>query len=203
MAKKSAKEYIIEEDFDGAFDRYEKANARWKQYWYDVCIQISETYKDVFKRYVINKIDKTILIIGKSIDKAKNKITKTYNQIFIDCDEIYKEGDEKCYLFEFYNSKQELVCSKVGTTIRGVVQRLKEELRSETYKKLDCQSAIVRRVYNCGNLPAEGLESYFRACYIRKYPQSFKKNDRFMNELFDLKLADKIAKNYFNLEIGG
>ena len=108
--------------------------------------------------------------------------------------------NEKCYLFEFYNSKNNLICSKVGTTKRKVLQRLKEELNSNTYKKLDCTKAIIRRVYDCGNMPAEGAESFLRAFYIKKYPNSFKKNDRFMKEFFDFEITDKLMEKY--LEIG-
>ena len=90
-----------------------------------------------------------------------------------------------------------MVCSKIGTTTRTVLQRLKEELKSKTYTSIGCVRAVVNRVYDCGDVPAEGLESYFRAMYIRKYPQSFKKNDRFMKEWFDLKEADEIVLNYF------
>ena len=90
-----------------------------------------------------------------------------------------------------------MVCSKVGTTTRTVKQRLTEELRSNTYKKIGCVRAVINRVYDCGDMPAEGLESYFRAMYIKKFPQSFKKNDRFMNTFFDFKEADKIVEKYF------
>lgn len=55
----------------------------------------------------------------------------------------------------------------MGTTKRKVIQRLKEELNSDTYKKLDCEKAIVRRVYDCGSMPAEGAESFLRAFYIK------------------------------------
>ena len=56
--------------------------------------------------------------------------------------------------------------------------------------------AIINRIYNCGNLPSEGLESLIRSEYIKKYPKSFKKNDRFIGERFDFNLCDEIAKNY-------
>ena len=74
--------------------------------------------------------------------------------------------------------------------------QLKEELKSATYTKMGCVRAVVNRVYDCGSLPAEGLESYFRAAYIKKYPESFKKNDRFISTFFDLAEADKIAATY-------
>ena len=111
--------------------------------------------------------------------------------------DLLDNAKEKCYLFTFFDADGNMVCSKVGTTTRKVLQRLKEELNSDTYKKIGCTRAVVNRVYDCGNIPAEGLESYFRAMYIRRYPQSFKKNDRFMNEWFDLKEADEIVLKYF------
>lgn len=105
---------------------------------------------------------------------------------------------EICYLFEFYNADNVLICSKVGTTTRTIRQRLIEELRSKTYKDMGITNAVVNRVYECGNLPAEGLESLIRSEYIKKYPKSFKKNDRFIGEKFDFELCDKIAEDYLN-----
>ena len=110
--------------------------------------------------------------------------------------DITESGKEICYLFEFYDNENNLLCSKVGTTKRNVRQRLIEELRSKTYKNMGATNAVVNRVYNCGEFPAEGLESRIRSEYIRKYPKSFKKNDRFINTLFDFDFCDKIAKNY-------
>ena len=88
------------------------------------------------------------------------------------------------------------MCSKIGTTTREVRKRLVEELKNKTYKEMGCVRAVINRVYDCGELPAEGLESYFRAMYIKQFPNSFKKNDRFMNTFFDLKKADEIALAY-------
>lgn len=127
-------------------------------------------------------------------DRFYYKLKKTYsitNETGIDPKE---KGKQWCYLFRFYNAQGELVCSKVGTTTRSVEQRLKEELRSKTYK--DCTSATIDRIYDCGDLPAEGLESRIRAEYIKLYPQSFKKNDRFISVLFDLPAIDNIVAEY-------
>ena len=103
---------------------------------------------------------------------------------------------QKCYLIEFFDKEDNSLCSKVGTTKRTVQQRLREELRSDTYKKMGAIRCVVHRVYDCGEIPAEGLESEFRAKYIRKYPHSFYKNDRFIKQTFDLAEADKICKGY-------
>ena len=96
---------------------------------------------------------------------------------------------------ELYNGLDN-TAAKIGTTTRAVLKRLKEELQSKTYKEMGCVRAVINRVYDCGNLPAEGLESYFRATYIKRYPDSFKKNDRFISTFFDLTEADKIAEKY-------
>lgn len=197
MVRKTAKQYIIEDDFEGAFERFETATKQWKNYWFEVCQQIANNCQEFLQKYIINPIDKTIQVIRR---EKKQKKSIYDNKIIIDCKDLMDNKNEKCYLFEFYDSKNNLVCSKVGTTKRKVLQRLKEELNSNTYKKLDCAKAIIRRVYDCGEMPAEGAESFLRAFYIKKYPNSFKKNDRFMKELFDFEITDKLMEKY--LEIG-
>lgn len=197
MARKSAKQYIIEDDFEGAFERFETTTKQWKNYWFEVCQQIANNCQEFLQKYIINPIDKTIKVIRREENQKKSIYD---NKIIVDCKNLMDDKDEKCYLFEFYDSKNNLVCSKVGTTKRKVLQRLKEELNSDTYKKLDCAMAIIRRVYDCGDMPAEGAESFLRAFYIKKYPNSFKKNDRFMKEFFDFETTDKLMEEY--LEIG-
>lgn len=189
VKKKSAEEYIEEGDFEGALERFKNANSRWRNHWFDVCVTIFTKIKDFSKKYVIDTVRQTI----EKIEKPKR--VNWDERIKIECD-LLDNASQKCYLFEFYNSENELVCSKVGTTTRKVIQRLKEEMRSKTYKKLDCVKAVVKRVYDCGDMPAEGAESYFRAYYIKQFPNSFKKNDRFMNEYFDFDFADKLMENY-------
>ena len=188
MSKK-ATEYIEELDFDGAFDRYNSTTKRWKGYWFDVCCQILDCCKNLAKKYIVDKVAKTIS------ERITTKQTKYSYDIVAEVP-LLDNVREKCYLFEFYDTQGKLVCSKVGTTTRKVVQRLKEELRSPTYKNLNCARAVIKRVYNCGNVPAEGLESYFRAQYIKEFPNSFKKNDRFMNEFFNFEVADRLVADY-------
>jgi hypothetical protein len=187
--------YIVLDDFEGAVERFLQTSARWKKAWFEVCEQIYNNNKEWAKKYILNPVDRSIKKLTKIITKRKTKYSETI-QIAEGVD-LLDQAKEKCYLFTFFDENDNLVCSKVGTTTRTVIQRLKEELRSNTYKKIGCVKAVVDRVYDCGEIPAEGLESYFRAMYIRKYPQSFKKNDRFMSEWFDLKEADEIVLKYF------
>ena len=132
--------------------------------------------------------------------QGKRKSPTFDNRIFIakDLDLLDGEKKQKCYLVSFYNDNDELICSKVGTTTeKYMVDRIKSELRSDTYKKRDCTKVKIHRVYDCKEVPAEGLESYFRALYIRDYPTKFNKNDRFFDVEFDLEEADKFVAEYY------
>ena len=195
MATKSMGWYVANNDFEGAVERWINTNATWKQRWFETCETIFNNCKEWAKAYILNPIDGSIKKICKILTKRKTKYSEVI-QIAEGVD-LLDDAKQKCYLFTFFDADGNMVCSKVGTTTRKVLQRLKEELNSDTYKKIGCARAVVNRVYDCGDIPAEGLESYFRAMYIRRYPQSFKKNDRFMNEWFDLKEADEIVLKYF------
>ena len=141
-----------------------------------------------------NLLDKAKKIFNKFFCKPRRNYSKAIQTNNVD---LLDNAKEKCYLFRFYDTNNNLVCSKVGTTTRKITQRLKEELRSKTYSS--CAYAVIDRVYDCGEMPAEGLESRIRAEYIRKYPNSFKKNDRFNKTLFDLEEIDKIVQNYLQI----
>lgn len=195
MATKNMGWYVANNDFEGAVERWMNTNATWKQRWFETCETIFNNCKEWAKTYILNPIDGSIKKICKILTQRKTKYSELI-QVAEGVD-LLDNAKEKCYLFTFFDADGNMVCSKVGTTTRKVLQRLKEELNSDTYKKIGCTRAVVNRVYDCGSIPAEGLESYFRAMYIRRYPQSFKKNDRFMNEWFDLKEADEIVLKYF------
>lgn len=152
-------------------------------------------------RNYINKfsdlLDYAKEIFEEVVEKVKKLRKSKYDDVINDngYDIRVKDG-EQCYLFRFFNDYNELLCSKVGTTTRTVRQRLIEELRSKTYKGMGATKATIDRIYNCGELPAEGLESLIRSEYIKKYPRSFKKNDRFIGETFDLDFCDQVAQSY-------
>jgi hypothetical protein len=187
--------YLENNDFEGARERFETTSKNWKSRWFEICMAIYNKCKELANVYFLNPIDKTITKIAQVVGKRRSKYDD-FIQINADLAADYDKGKEKCYLFTFYNDKNEMVCSKIGTTTREVRKRLVEELKNKTYKEMGCVRAVINRVYDCGELPAEGLESYFRAMYIKQFPNSFKKNDRFMNTFFDLKKADEIALAY-------
>ena len=194
MATKSMEWYVNNLDFEGAKERFENTSPNWKKKWFAVCEEIYKKCKDLAKKYILNPLEFTIQQINKVFVTRKSKYSESI-QIAEDCD-LLDNATQKCYLFTFYDDNDNMVCSKIGTTTRKVRQRLREELTSQTYKKMGCTRAVINRVYDCGEIPAEGLESYFRAMYIKQFPESFKKNDRFMNTWFDLAQADKIVEKY-------
>lgn len=187
-------ECIATNNYENAIERFKNTNNRWRDYWWDCIEQIYNKCKEFAQKYIIDPINKIIYNVDRPRRKSKYDSVIEHNGY-----DITSKNGEQCYLFEFYNDDDELLCSKVGTTTRSIRQRLIEELRSKTYKGMGATKAIVNRVYNCGDLPAEGLESLIRSEYIKKYPKSFKKNDRFIGELFDFNLCDKIASEYLSL----
>lgn len=195
MSNKKMEWYVNNNDFEGAKERFETTSPNWKKRWFEVCLQIYNTSKEWAKKYVLNPIEHTISKIVSIPSTRKTKLSEKI-QVSEDCVSLLDDAKQKCYLFTFFDKDDNLVCSKVGTTIRKVRQRLAEELNSKTYQNMGCVRAVVHRVYDCGEMPAEGLESFFRAKYIKEYPDSFKKNDRFIETFFDLKKADEIAMEY-------
>lgn len=106
------------------------------------------------------------------------------------------EKIQQLYLIRLLDKDGELVYSKVGTTTRSTEARMKEHLRY--YYDNGVRSIQVTRLWNCGEMEAEGLESEFRAHYIKTYPGTFRKNDRFTGVEFDMDEADRIAAGYLN-----
>lgn len=197
MASLPSKEsYVENNDFEGAVERLNSTSPRWKKDWFAVCEIIYENCAEWAKFYVLIPLEKTVRKL-LNVKDAMPKVRKTNVDFNVDCSTTgLEERAQKCYLIEFFNENDESVASKVGTTVRKVITRIREELNSDTYKNMGAVRCIIHRVYDCGTIPAEGLESFFRAMYIRKYPDSFCKNDRFIRQTFDLAEADRIAQQY-------
>ena len=197
MANRKMEDYVNENDFLGAVERLNNTNPTWRNRWYKVCETIYTNCREWAKEYILDPVAKAVHKLG-SIKQYAPKVRKGDDiQVSADCKiESNEDGTQKCYLIEFFNEDDISVCSKVGTTVRKIQERIREELHSKTYQSMGAVRCVVHRVYNCGSIPAEGLESYFRAKYIRRYPNSFQKNDRFMNTTFDLVEADKICAKY-------
>lgn len=118
-------------------------------------------------------------------------------EIMSDCEEKNIENEQAVYFFKFYNYNNELEFNKIGTTAKNVIGRLRDEI-GDYSKKYDIGKVEVHRMRKCGNYPAEGAESLLRAELIRRYPEAFRKNDRFFGVDISPKSFDEILEKYFN-----
>ena len=131
---------------------------------------------------------------------TENTVVETSKgEIEFHSDSNYPEGTQLFYLMRAFDSTGKRVFSKVGTTTQTVKQRMIQHLGD--YKNLGVVRIVVDKIWNCGNLPAEGFESWFRAVYISKFATAFHKNDRFFGVDFDLEEAEKIYTNYTHLTV--
>lgn len=197
--RKSTAKCIEENDFMSALENLEHTTKQWANYWFNCCLTIMENdprWKSQFEPdpeycefHSITAHGKTAQVEFHSLWYYNGKEILTNGRV-----NLLDEADQKCYLFRFFDSAGNLVCSKVGTTTKPILIRIKSELRE--YEKLDVVTCVIDRIYDCGQLPAEGMESYFRAEYIRRHPTAFRKNDRFFSVAFDLAEADRICSAY-------
>jgi hypothetical protein len=199
---KSAPKCIEENDFISALENLQHANNRWVKHWFNCCITIMENDTQWRAQYEPDYEYCEFHPTAKNNVAVQNTLHSIW---YYNGKEIFTNGKvplldsatQKCYLFRFFNTDGFLVCSKVGTTTKPILDRIKSELRE--YDKLDVVSCVIDRIYDCGERPAEGMESYFRALYIAKHPTHFRKNDRFFSVSFNLEDADEICAQYLAL----
>lgn len=192
--RKSMARCIADNDFMSAVENLEHTSKRWANDWFECCLTIMENdprWKAQFEP------DPEYCEFHPITVHAQPKLRQIWffngKEVFTNGEfSLLDEAEQKCYLFRFFDSEGNLIFSKVGTTTKPILNRIKSELRE--YEKWDVVSCIIDRVYDCGTMPAEGMESYFRWEYIRRHPTAFRKNDRFFNVAFDLNEADEIMR---------
>ena len=172
MSKKRISDIFIEQnDLNGAYEKYIHTTNRWRSYWFETCLTIFNRSKKWLKEYVIDPVERTI-----------RKVTEPIKQKL--------QPKPTLYIMELRNSLGKLVYSKIGTTEREIYHRIKEI--KTYYKKEDITDIKVVRTYDCGNTPPERYESCFRRALTQKYPDTYKKNDRFIGVKLDLRYCDKL-----------
>lgn len=144
--------------------------------------------------YVVSTVKAYIKKFSYLLSEAK----ATFSRITKKCKMSLMGGKQLVYLYKFYNEDNELICSKVGTTTRLPEQRLKEEIKYYRKHDIPVDHAKICSVIDCGELPAEGAESITRALFIQKYPNAFKKNDRFFGVDLPTRTFNKIVNSYLN-----
>lgn len=167
----------------GRNNNFKKMLALWKE---------NETVRAVW-----TFVEDAYLIVNRFVKNVVNKVKaifKPTSNVIYSCEKV--EGNSLVYLLRLLDEEGNLVWSKVGTTTRTVEERMKEHLTY--YRKHGIKSIEVTKVWNCGEIDAEGLESFLRSKYIRKHPHTFYKNDRFAGIEFDIKEAEKWTESYLN-----
>lgn len=118
-------------------------------------------------------------LLDEARKKFCSKVKKVIEGIVEKVPIIFGKGTKLCYLFKFYDSNSNLLFSKIGTTERTIMARIKEEIRSYQ-KRYDVLGVVIESVIDCGDIPPEGAESYARSEFIKRNPASYAKNDRFL-----------------------
>lgn len=144
-------------------------------------------------RAVWDFVEDAFLIVKRFVKRVIEQFKPTANVVY-SCTKV--EGEQLAYLVRLLDKNGNLMWSKVGTTTRTIEGRMGEHLR--TYRKYGIATIEVTKVWDCGEVDAEGVESFLRAKYIRKYPKTFERNDRFRNVEFDIEEADKWVNSYLN-----
>lgn len=148
----------------------------------------------------VDYTESTIKTYAKKFSDLVDKAKKTFYHVTKKVKTVLVGGAQLVYLFKFYDSNGNLVCSKVGTTTRLPEQRMKEEIRnykkSKNAKIATITHAEICSVIDCGSVPAEGAESVTRAYFIKKNPDKFVKNDRFIDVDIPTRTFNNIVNNY-------
>lgn len=183
------------------FQNFEDTNMKRLQLVYLDSFGFSAKEISKWVSYAESTIKTYVRKFADLLDKAK----KTFYHVTKKVKKVLQGGRQLVYLFKFYDSDGKLVCSKVGTTTRLPEDRMREEIRDYRKSKDPIVASIdhaeVCSVIDCGAIPCEGAESITRAAFIRKYPDTFKKNDRFMGVDLSTIAFNRIVKNYLAEQI--
>lgn len=175
-------DYVSSNDFEGAKERFDNANKRWKSHWFEACEEIFNACKDWAKKYILDKVNKVILAIGEFITKKRPK------------DE---EATSNTYLIKMFNDAGEWVFTKIGKA-NVVAKRMRDFINHE-YKRdgVVISNVEIVKSYQVPNDDlAQVLESLMRA-YFRK-SHKYIPNDRF--EAFEPTTEDlQVFENNYNL----
>lgn len=146
-------------------------------------------------RKVWDYVESAFLIVKRFVKRLAEKLVSVpSSESIIFNTPIYGDGVEQLYFIRMFDENGSLVWSKIGTTSRQTDKRMKEHFRY--YKKNGIAKIVVDEVLNCGDYPADMFESSFRAYYIKKYPGTWKKQDRFCGIEFDLDEARALFEKW-------
>ena len=184
--------------FEDAKEKFENTSKSWKKRWWAVVCDIWDNFVQWQEKYDLDRVAMAIIkkVIKKAVKKITKRIKKTRDDIIEKVPVVFAKGTKLCYLFKFYDSNNDVVYTKVGTTERTINERLTEELRD--YRKTkDIKYATVESVFDTGELFPEGVQDYIKGMWMRKYNKYYVRNDRFACDIptedFNTLVTDYLA----------
>ena len=185
---KSREDYLNNNDFEGALIRYEITTGRWKKYWWEALEAIFHKVESLAHKYVLDPIK---MIVTKLTGVQQIIWENDTQQLNYDLN-----GHQTLYYFVFYDRRTgEKLFDKIGTTTRLASKRLNEEIRYYNNHGFDIGLVRVKLLKDCGENPAESYESFLRSILTKKFPNTWKKNDRF----FGADITTETIKKGINL----
>lgn len=139
---KTAVDYINENDFEGALDKFDKANPRWKKHWFNTCYSIAQTVKEWATKYIFDPIALTITKIEMFVKKTVSK----------------KAGEAYVYLIKMFDENGRYTYLKAGKA-NNVNHRMKE-LSNNLYHRENVQIANVD-ILQTWTLPSSHMAEAF------------------------------------------
>lgn len=166
MKKNSADWYIKENDFEGCLERFDNARKNWREHWFKTLQTIYNNCKDWAKKYILDPIEKSIIVIA---DQIKKTVVKK---------EENKNNNSHTYLINMYDENENLVFTKIGKA-DNLKRRFKQLLKHQ-YKNSNAPIARIEplKIFECPNDDlAQVLESLIRNLFRKSH--DFIPNDRF------------------------
>lgn len=173
---KSAKQYIADNDFEGAKERFDNANIRWYKYWFEVCQTIAFNDKEWLTKYLFDTTEMTIVSVVKSTTTTDEK------ESFV-------------YLVKLFDVNNDYVFLKGGKTMNP--KKRFKELSKYHYKRQDVHIGSVE-IIKMWKMPSEHLAESFEQLlhsYFSKFLQHFR-NDRFIPTEITAEDFEELEKRY-------
>ena len=101
-----------------------------------------------------------------------------------------------CYVFRILDKNHNFLYEKVGSASGNIRDAAR---RAVDYNSKDgAEYVVVRKVYDTEEKSGEGLESKVRSYFIERFPAAFKTKDRFKEPCFDLRIINRLHREFMN-----
>jgi hypothetical protein len=191
MANLSMRDYVINNDLLGAYDRLTKTSYAWEKRWWATIIEIYNQDKKWATIYILDDEHYRLIEIDEN-----NNIVKDYYSYHTQTDDI-KNG-HCAYLIYINDFDGNNIYAKVGYSgqLSTRITRLHREYGS--YYLIIPKLVFVFATKEA----AETMENFMRGYYKSKYLDNFIKQDRFSNIHFtneDVEVFQEKAKEIENI----